>query len=119
MSKAEGGLTYLTDEGRRPEAVRYIASPETLSFQSHLPGEVLMIIEKRICSSLMKSAFNLWKQDLLERLFTYDSHDNVKRQQMRLETTLFLQALVVHVKESNLYILLWQHAIIEYIDISV
>ena len=39
--------------------------------------------------NIWETAFNLWKQVLLRRLFTYGYHDNMREQQLRLENASF------------------------------
>ena len=82
-------MMHLTAEGLRP-----ITSdlPRAWVFQQ-LPGEVLMAILLQKTSillfNILETAFNLWKQVLLRKLFTYGYHDNMREQQLRLENDSF------------------------------
>ena len=107
--KANRGLMYLTSEGCRPEAVRYIRPPEALGFPTQLTCEVLMTIIswKTIFCWLFFgiSALNLWKQGLIKNLFTYSCHDNAQGEQMRPGNTLSSPGCTVW-QNHNVYTLL-------------
>ena len=74
-------LINLTAEGLRPSASDL---PRPWVFQQ-LPGKVLMAIlsQKHIfyLFNFWENAFNLWKQVLLRKVFTYGYHDNARQQQ--------------------------------------
>ena len=53
--------------------------------------------------NIWETAFNLWKQVLLRRLFTYGYHDNMREQQLRLEKR-FVQPWLHFVAKNNVYI---------------
>ena len=81
-------LMHLTAEGLRPSTLDL---PRPLVFQQ-LPGEVLMAILSQnlfYLFNIWENEFNLLKQVLLRKLFTYGYHDNVQEQQMRLENASF------------------------------
>ena len=107
--KAEGVWCISQSRACRPSAVRCIRPPEALGFPTQLPGEVLMAIIswKNIfcCLIFGKSAFNLWKPGLFQKLFTYGCHDNVQGEQMTLKTLCSSLSCTVW-QDSNVYTLL-------------
>ena len=53
--------------------------------------------------NISETAFNLWKQVLLRRLFTYGYHDNMREQQLRLENA-SIRFCLYFVAKNNVYI---------------
>ena len=99
---------HLTAKVLRPSAVRCIRPPSALGFPTQLPGEVLMAIIswKNIFCCLIygKSAINLWKPGLFQKLFTYGCHENAQGEQMTLKTFCSSPSCTVWQKNQCLHI---------------